>query len=66
MEELPSCGTGLTGRARFVGRELVDLWRELRGKPADGRGSGARPSGAQSSGAERTSGDATQEPRADR
>jgi len=26
---LPSCGTGVLGRARFVAHELSDLWREL-------------------------------------
>jgi len=27
---VPECGTGPLGRARFVGSELRDVWRELR------------------------------------
>jgi len=27
---VPECGTGLTGRVRFVVSELRDVWRELR------------------------------------
>lgn len=27
---VPQCGTGPAGRARFVGSELRDVWRELR------------------------------------
>lgn len=35
--DVPSCSTGPTGRLRFVGRELADLWRELRGRDGSRR-----------------------------
>jgi hypothetical protein len=36
-DDVPVCGTGPTGRARFVARELADLWSELRGRRSTDR-----------------------------